>query len=336
MLIPGSIPNIILSLVNFYIEFHLKKPLLYKYINLLIRFIIGAVAVWFIYIKLHNSFIEKLKVFKIENFIIIGFVIILMFANWGLEALKWKFVIRKTEKIDFLKAFRLTLTGITMGLLTPNRIGEIPARALLLRSDSFKEITLKTSVSSFSQVVITFLVGGIGLLFTYQYYCSQISFFLLITLVLLGIGIVLLLYFKLNKLAPLFDKFKLLRTENLVKALKGFSFSELLKLLLFSLIRYLVFFFQYWLVLKAFGVELITIFDVFLIPVCFLLSSSIPTILISEIGVRGSVALFIYGFISDLGVQIVLASVLLWIINVSIPALLGLFGLKDLKLLKEN
>ncbi len=76
--------------------------------------------------------------------------------------------------------------------------------------------------------------------------------------------------------------------------------------------------------------------EIFLIPVCFLLASSIPTILISEIGVRGSVALFVFGVVSDLDIQIIMASVLLWLINVALPALLGLLNLKELKLLKEK
>ena len=80
---------------------------------------------------------------------------------------------------------------------------------------------------------------------------------------------------------------------------------------------------------------LIALEELFLIPVCFLLASSIPTILFSEIGVRGSVALFVFGVVSDLDIQIVLASIVLWFINVALPALFGFYDLYKFKLLKE-
>lgn len=315
----------------------MKNSILYKYINLLLRFVIGVVAVCFVYIKLKDDFILNVNNLKLEdqNFSLIFITSLLMFVNWGIEALKWRFSIRKTEQITILKALNLTFTGITMGLLTPNRIGEIPARALLLDKNLFKEISLKTIVSSFSQVVITFLLGGVGLFLTQEYFHLGIDYLLLNALILLAVVMIILLYFNVKRLTSIFKKAKFLRDQNLIKALIDFKFIELLILLGFSFLRYIVFFLQYWLVLKAFGIELTLIVEIFLIPVCFLLASSIPTILISEIGVRGSVALFVFGVVSDLDIQIIMASVLLWLINVALPALLGLFNLKELKLLKE-
>lgn len=335
MFVPGSIPNIILSLVINKLSSLLKKTLLYKYINLLLRFAIGVVAVWFIYIKINNEFIEHLD-FKNVNVGLILIIILLLFANWGLEALKWKFAIRSVEKISFIKAFKIIFTGITMGLLTPNRVGEIPSRAILLSKDKFKEITLKTIVASFSQVWITFLFGGIGLLLVWDYFQTSISVFFITIFITIVLGLLLLFYFNVRKLDSLFKKFKFLREKELIKALNDFSFGDLLKLLFLSFLRYIIFYIQYWLILKAFGIELSIWNEVFLIPVCFLFTSFIPTILISEIGVRGSVALFVFGLVSDMELQIVLASVSLWLINVALPALLGLYNLKELKLLKEK
>jgi len=332
MFVPGSIPNIILSLVNIIIC--LKKSILYKYINLLFRFSIGALAVWYIYTKLNSDFFINLKDFKLDalSFRLLLLTIILLFVNWGIEALKWRFAIHQIYKLSFIKALRLTFTGITIGLLTPNRIGEIPARASLLNSKSFNEIVLKTIASSFSQLVITFLLGGFGLFLTQQYFDFELDSFVLTIFILVGSFILLLLYFNMNKIAPLFYKIKVLRNEILIKALMDICFKELFILLMYSLLRYLIFFIQYWLVLTAFGIDLITIKEIFLIPVCFLFASSIPTILISEIGVRGSVALFVFGVVSSFEIQIILASIVLWLINVALPAIFGLYDLKEFKL----
>ena len=74
----------------------------------------------------------------------------------------------------------------------------------------------------------------------------------------------------------------------------------------------------------------------FLIPFCFLITSSIPTIVISEIGVRGSVGLFVFGIISDNNLAILSASVLLWVINVALPALFGLFFINQFKIVSQK
>jgi len=260
----------------------------------------------------------------------------LLFVNWGIEALKWRFAIHRIYNISFIKSLRLTFTGITIGLLTPNRIGEIPARAALLKSESFKEIVLKTIASSFSQVVITFLLGGFGLFLTQEYFDLGLDSFVLTIFIVGGMFILLLLYFNMKKFAPLFNKIKVLRNEKLIQALMEICFKELFILLMYSLLRYLIFFIQFWLVLKAFGIELINVKEIFLIPVCFLFASSIPTILISEIGVRGSVALFVFGVVSGLDIPIILASIVLWLIKVALPAIFGLYDLKELKLFKDK
>lgn len=316
----------------------MRKSLPYKYINLLFRFVVGIVAVCFIYEKLKADFFNNLG--SIDNgqikWSFLLATILFMFVNWGIEALKWKYAIRAIHQIKFIRAIRLTFTGITVGLLTPNRIGEIPIRAALLKSNSFKEVVLKTVASSFSQVIITFLMGGIGLMFTHNYFYLGLNSILINAFILFGLLVLFALYFNIQKLAPIFKKVKILRNEKLIESLMDINYNELLILLLFSLMRYLIFFLQYWLLLDAFGVELATFTEILLIPVCFLFASSIPTILISEIGVRGSVALFVFGVVSGLDIQIVIVSVLLWLINVAFPAILGLYDLKALKLFKEK
>jgi uncharacterized membrane protein YbhN (UPF0104 family) len=304
----------------------------YKYINLLIRFVIGAIAVYFIYFRIAEDF-YKIETKNIDLFIL-GIVLILMFLNWGIEAVKWRFTIRNIEEISIFKSFKLIFTGITLGFLTPNRIGEIPARALLLNGSNVKEITLKTTVASFSQLLITLFFGIIGFCFTFNNFSYIINPIVWIVILSLGLLLLLLVYFRTNKLESIFNRSKFIREKELFRGLSGFSVLELFNILLLSLLRYIVFVFQYYLVLKAFGVYLSDIYAILLIPVCFMVASFIPTILISEIGIRGSVALFVFGTISNMDIQIILASMVLWLINIALPILLGLYNLKDLKLIK--
>jgi uncharacterized protein (TIRG00374 family) len=316
----------------------LKNNKLYKYINLLIRITIGIIAVWFIYYKLKDQFFLNFQQIIIEetNYSLIILVLFMLFLNWGIEAVKWRYSIKKVQKVSIFKAFKLTITGITLGLITPNRIGEIPSRALLLNKNSFKEITLKTLVASFSQVLITFLLGVIGLVFT----INSFNFGIKPTILLVGLVtvtlVLFLIYFKVNKFEKLFNKIKFFREKEIFKALSEFSSNELINLLLMSFLRYIVFSFQFYIILYAFGISLVSINEIMLISVCFMFASFIPTIFISEIGIRGVVAVFVFGTISDLALQIVMASISLWIINVALPALLGIINLKEIKIFKEN
>ncbi|MGB0888018.1 MAG: lysylphosphatidylglycerol synthase domain-containing protein [Vicingaceae bacterium] len=302
------------------------------------RLIIGTIAVLFIFFRVKNDFliaVNNLDLNHVDLFSL-GLALVLMFVNWAIEAVKWKYSISDAEKVTVLKSFKLTLTGITLGFLTPNRIGEIPARALLLNKNNFKEITVKTAVASFSQLLITLLVGIIGLCLTFQNFNQFSNLLYLLPLLIIILFLLLLVYFKPNKLESVLNKFSFINKKQLFKGLSTFSMLELFNILLLSLVRYIVFTLQYYIVLKAFGVDLNTLNTIFLIPVCFMFASFIPTLLISEIGVRGSVALFVFGMVSDMDIQIVLASVILWLINVALPALLGLFNLKELKLIKED
>jgi hypothetical protein len=67
----------------------------------------------------------------------------------------------------------------------------------------------------------------------------------------------------------------------------------------------------------------------------FLSMSIIPTIALTEIGVRGSVAIYFFGFLSENVVGIMTASFALWIINLVVPAILGVFFVYQLKFFRK-
>jgi uncharacterized membrane protein YbhN (UPF0104 family) len=313
----------------------LAKTRSYKYINLLFRLVIGLGAIWFIYYKVQDDFIDNVANLNSIDINYLALAFVLIFVNWGIEAFKWRYSIRTTSQISFPKAFNLTITGVTAGLLTPNRIGEIPFRALLLSRTDFKDLTLKTFVSSFSQLTITLLAGLLGVIYFTKFEVFSIQQPIAIVIITVISLFLIMMYFRVAKLSMVVDKIPFLRKLNLAKSLSSFTLSELGNILLLSLARYIVFFIQYYLVLKSFGVELVGVFGLMLIAVVFLITSIIPTILISEFGVRGSVALFIFGLVSENEIAIVTASIVLWVFNVGVPSLLGLANLKQIKLVGE-
>ena len=69
--------------------------------------------------------------------------------------------------------------------------------------------------------------------------------------------------------------------------------------------------------------------------IMLLIISIIPTIAITEISVRGSVAVSLFGLISFNTIGILSAALALWIINLVLPALIGTFFVFSLKFFRS-
>lgn len=302
------------------------------------RIIIGAGAVWFIYLKLKDYPFAILDVkFMLEfQYEYLLLAVLLLFLNWGIEAKKWQFLIKETIKIKLFSAFKKVMTGITVGFVTPNRIGEIPARAVLLNDkNNLKDLVVKTSVGAYSQLVVTMFFGTLAVLISSDLFELRGVVYIKLLLILITV-IMILSYFFQKHLVKVFYKIGYIKRKKLLDGLSHYKRGELTFVLFLSILRYLVFSLQFFIVLLAFNFHFFSWTELMLIPLCFMIASLIPTILLSEIGVRGSVALFVFGAVSNMDVQIVLASTLLWLINVVVPAIFGVFSLNEFKLLKED
>ena len=98
-----------------------------------------------------------------NNIFLFVIVVLMMFLNWFLEAYKWKFLIKKIEKISFLTSIRAVFSGITVSAFTPNRIGEYGGRVFCLDKADRVKAVLITVIGSFAQLIVTFVfwISGI-------------------------------------------------------------------------------------------------------------------------------------------------------------------------------
>ena len=89
------------------------------------------------------------------------------------------------------------------------------------------------------------------------------------------------------------------------------------------MVRYIIFASQFFLLLKYFGVPVTLIQGLTGIGLTYFLITFMPVSSLAELGIRGSVAVFVFGlFISQTG-GVILATMSLWVINLAIPALTG-------------
>jgi hypothetical protein len=287
----------------------------------LVKLFIILAAFVFIYNKLFaaNGFalISEgfASVFSFHSILLLLSVPLLGVFNWGLEALKWKYISGKFQPLDFMAAYKGVITGIPIGLITPNRIGEYGGRIIYLNRENRIKGIVGAVTGNISQMLATCLFSLPGLFIFFS--GNQYSYLKLPALVLAVLLVIF--YFAIRKL-PEFLKSKVFRFLAIVKQYKTKYLSVLL---LLSSIRYLVFLAQFYLLLSACDVAL-SLKEVFVfLPLVFLAISIIPGFALTEWGIRGSASLFFIGSISSNHAGILAAATLLWIFNIALPALFG-------------
>jgi hypothetical protein len=252
-----------------------------------------------------------------------------MFANWGLEALKWRILIKKIENISFSNAFKAVWTGVTAGTITPNRIGEFGGRILFVKPNNRQEATTLTLFGDLAQMTTTLIIGicGISYLFVKDISGGSINLGINILIFVSSIGLIIicnLVFFNYN----IFLK-KLIKIRFLQRVLIGFmpsseiSSKEKITALFLSFTRYAVFSFQFYLSLRYFGIEISLLNAFAAISSMYLAIHVVPNISVAEIGVRLSFAVIFIGIFTYNHTAIGLASLLIYIINIVIPVIVG-------------
>lgn len=256
-------------------------------------------------------------------------VILLMFINWGIETIKWKILIDKIQPFSFFKAFKAVFAGITIGIFTPNRVGEIGGRVLFIEKGKRTYGVLATGTGSLAQFIITIATGILGFVLFLILFPDIINispiFNILSALALLIILLILIwTYFNIKRIEPIVLKIPFFKTRtDQLEYLSETKFISLLKVLLLSFARYFIFITQFFLLLIFFNIHLTLIQAYVSISLIYLFATLVPTTTLIELGIRGSLAIFFIGMFSDNFLGIILSTTFLWFINLAIPSIIG-------------
>lgn len=275
-------------------------------------------------------------------------VITLVFVNWGFEARKWQVLLRTLQPFSFFTAYKSVLSGVTLSLNTPNRIGEYGGRILYVKDGNrIKGISLSIA-GSISQLIITLVVGcaGLGYLIYFKnnegapFLAMGLPVFWLHTLLFLSCCatiIILLFYFRLSWLIKLVEKIPAAsKYVQYISVLDDFNVKLLLRLLYLSFLRYAVFIIQYILLLQVLDVSILWINGVWIISILFLVMAIVPSFAIADLGIRGKFSIELLSFYSTNTVGIIGTTFGIWFINLFIPALAGSILILGIKFLKTN
>ncbi|HBB58589.1 MAG TPA: hypothetical protein DCZ87_07920 [Chitinophagaceae bacterium] len=328
--------------------------------KIFIRYLTGPLLMvllcWIIWLQLKKQVnfsllaTELSEALRTKGLFFLPLLFLLMLLNWLTESLKWKLAIAPLQSVSLFTSFKAVLSGVSFSVSLPNRVGEYLGRVLYLDPVHRVAAVSVTVVSSFSQLIVTVAMGLAGLILARPFLLSRFewaaqswSIAALATVVVLVL--MLLLYFNsshannwlqkkvINPSSVWADRFK-----KWLQALDSCDAAILRTLLSLSLLRYLIFLMQYYLVYQLFQVPLQGIPLFVTVSLTFLVLALVPTFAIPELGLRGAVGLWIAGWFGATSSGIVLAALLIWIINLILPALTGallisrirnFFNLKD-------
>lgn len=313
----------------------LSNKQFYKVISLLLKTAIFILSVWYIFQKLSNANFtlnpEDVKTKINTPFFFIA--LLLVIVNWGIEAGKWKYLIQKMEYISYSTALQSILSGVTISIFTPNRVGEFAGRVFYLKSTDKIKATMISLFGSMFQLSVTILAGATACIFYYFRHedDSFISNFIAVgNLLFLGIVITVVLL-----VVTFMYAIRSVLSERIKSVLFLFTYKEMLNTFLLSLLRYTVFSLQYYLILRVFGIDAGLIDSFLLIAITFFITSVIPTFAMTEITVKGASLVYLFSTVSNDNASIIAASVLIWIINLALPALVGGLFIWNLKFFED-
>jgi hypothetical protein len=259
-------------------------------------------------------------------------VFIMMFMNWGMESLKWMILMKPREKISFYNAFKSVLAGCSITMLTPNRTGEFGGRILFVKPENRISAISAAIFGSISQLTITFIIGSAGLLYL-KFYSGfdeqtlELNWFFNNAIFYISVFfsvVLILLYFRVNFLIRLISNFRIFnKIIQHISIIDTYSRKDLLRILFYSLIRYLVFILQFALMLRLMNVGIDFTLLLWLLSVFYLMMAIIPTIGFTELPVRATASVLILSLFSNNILGIEAGAFGIWIINLVFPSVIG-------------
>ncbi len=272
------------------------------------------------------AFLKEKDTFSIKNIL---FLLILSSFNWFFEILKWQRLVLTIKPISFKEALEQSLAGLTASLITPNRIGEYGAKAIYYKRPFRAKIVLLNLLGNMAQMTVTTILGLIGLIVFVNQYPVHINYHqaaktglvIILLIVTLGFGMKLI-HLKITGHS----------IERIVGFIKNTASKTLTSVFLLSLTRYGVFSFQFYYLLLMFGVNLDYIEAMVIITSMYLLASVLPSLSLFDVLIKGSVAVFLFGFAGVNEFTVVAVVTLMWIFNFVLPSVFGSYFVLNFKL----
>lgn len=300
---------------------------------------------WFVVTKVNNQknliefehLIHQIDPLTIR--LILFAVVLLMFVNWFLEVIKWRFLSRRIEKLSIWKATKSVFCGLTWAIFTPNRIGEYGGRVMLLKPENRATGAVAMGVGLFAQLVLTSVFGSLSIAWfvtTFIDTPSSVDFGIWIIAVIYALAFVIL-YFNVSWVDYLVGKVKFLqKIKPFFAVLEDFSVRELAYVLFLSAFRFAIFTSQYIILMLVILPDLPIVSMVLMIFIMFFIQSAVPSLDIFDFSVRSFVASNLYAYITTQEIAVMAIVSCVWFVNLIFPAIIGAFFVFNVNYISDN
>ena len=295
---------------------------------------VAIVAVYFIVFRLRKDLLHYPELLNVLSDRLSGssvffwlLLFCIVFLNWSIEAYKWKYLLKPHARLTFIFALKSVLIGLSVGVFSPFRLAEIPARAILLSKEIRVKSVVLATVNSWSQLSLTIVFGLISLFFVpnlLQKY-ENILFFVFV-LILIGIFVFIIYGNKLlGFLKEQKKKFKI-----------NLSIGVYIKIQLFSFFRYSLFLVQYLIVFKILGLNISSLNVVVGVVFVLFIVNILPIMQLFDISIRGGGAIFVFSMYNIESISIFTVFLIVWLISIVLPVIIGLYFLLTHKHYQKN
>lgn len=309
------------------------------WLNYLLGGTISLLLLWGIYGQV-SSQLEKVDINTLWDTgpdYFMWICVILMPVNLLLEAKKWQILAGSAQPLSFRGALASYLGGIAFSLVTPNRLGEYPGRMLYLKRKNTIRLVSVSILGALTQMLTLFVFGTIGLAYFCVNFYEPLALLLLILSSMITV-VLIIAFWRFETWLPLIERIKWLRKFRVYKTLlKKFTPKQQLTILGISLLRYSIYTAQYLFLLYWMKIEMPFFDGYWICALFFWVITVIPSITLVELGERGYVALYLFHEATGLSeniVGILAATVGIWLINLTLPAILGSLLLLRMRLLR--
>jgi hypothetical protein len=290
-----------------------------------------ALSCWYLYdrlaadkdliIKTFDEF-DLLSITQLSLIALIGFIF-----NWLTESNKWKIITKPIAKLNLKEAVFQTLAAHAIAVMTPQKIGEFGARPFFFPKHQARKVVAYTMINSMLQLGATLFFSIIGIIYfliNFRDVLYNTDHFPIIGLLI--VMLLSLLFFTRRKFR---------------KRLKAFFNvavypDDVKRSGLLSLLRYMIFSHQYFLLLYLFndGMDYLQAMPVLFMVYLFI--SVVPSVFVFDIAVRGGLGIFFFGLIDVPASSVILTATFMWLANAGLPALIGNIFVARYKVKKQT
>lgn len=295
-------------------------PKIKQFLSLLLKLIVVGLAFYFIQSQLAEKEWDWNMVRKHweQPYAVLYVValLVLTFLNRFIEILKWKNLAQVIEPISVWESTKQVLIGITFGIVTPNGIGEYAGKAWFYPKKEAGKVVFLNAVCNGIQVIYAVTFGLIGTL-----YINHLHEFIATKYIYLFFG-------------GLFVAIAfLLSIKNI--SIKGYSLQTIFKFLReikkdihinnmsLAFLRYAVLVHQYYILYRFFDVDIAYGTLLAVVASIYLLASSLPNFQAIDFALKGSVAIFLFGFFGVNEWVIAIVATSIWLLNLVLPISIG-------------